>query len=419
MPMVRTVALVVGVCFFLGGALTHAVDWPLYRGPNQDGISPEKVVVQWSGSGPKLVWRTPTTTGFSSFSVSNGKVFTQVARNSREVCLALDAATGKQLWIADIAAAKYQPGGDTAGGGDGPRSTPTVSDGKVYLYTHDMVVHCLDADTGKQVWKCDMLKEHHGRNIRWESAASVPLDGDLAFVGGGGPGESMLGLNKNTGAVVWKSGDELFTHSTPVVTTILGQRQVIFFMQSGLVSVDVKDGKLLWKTPFHFQGSTAISPVVSGDIVYMSAQYGNGSAACRVAKQGSGFTATRLWAKPGNEPVCNQWSTPVCKDGYLYGMFGPGKFKTGPMKCVEIATGNIKWTQPGFGQGNVILVGNRLVALAEDGNLVIVEATPAGYKEVCRTKAFNDKCWTTPAFADGKIYVRSISEGICYDVGQK
>ena len=100
-------------------------------------------------------------------------------------------------------------------------------------------------------------------------------------------------------------------------------------------------------------------------------------------------------------------------------MFGPTKYKTGPMKCVEIATGKVKWSHAGFGQGNTILVGNRLVALAEDGNLVIVEAAPEAYKEIARTKAFNDKCWSTPAFADGKIYVRSISQGICYDVSAK
>ena len=151
----------------------------------------------------------------------------------------------------------------------------------------------------------------------------------------------------------------------------------------------------------------------------MSAGYGVGSAACRIEKQGGGFTATKLWFSPGNEPVVNHWSTPVCKDGYLYGMFGFKKFKKGPMKCVELATGKVMWSQPGFGQGNVILVGNRLVALAEDGNLVIVEATPDAYKEIARTKAFQDKCWSTPAFADGKIYVRSISQGICFDVSEK
>ena len=152
MRTVRAVALVLGVSFFLPGVLSDAADWPMYRGPNQDGISLEKVDIQWSGESPKVVWRKPTNTGFSSFAVSDGKVFTQVVREingkSREICLALDAATGKELWFADIAQGEGYSGGDTAGGGDGPRSTPTVSDGKVYVLTPDLVAHCLDAEDG-------------------------------------------------------------------------------------------------------------------------------------------------------------------------------------------------------------------------------------------------------------------------------
>ena len=423
MRTVRAVALVASVLFFLHTVFSHAADWPMYRGLNQDGISSEKGDIQWSGDSPKVVWRKPTNTGFSSFAVSGGKIFTQVVREiqgkSREICLTLDATTGRELWIADIAKGEGYSGGDTAGGGDGPRSTPTVRDGKVYLLTPDLVTRCLDADTGRLIWKRDLMKQDHGRNIGWNSAASVAVDGKLVFVAGGGAGESMLGLDKNSGEVVWKSGDEIITHSTPVVATIHDQRQVIFFMKSGLVSVDAASGRPLWKFPFPFKVSTAISPVVSGDIVYLSAGYDVGSAACRIEKQGDGFTASKLWFSPGNEPVVNHWSTPVCKDGYLYGMFGFKQFKKGPMKCVELATGKVKWSQPGFGQGNVILVGNRLVALAEDGSLVIVEAVPDAYKEIARTKAFQDKCWTTPAFADGKIYVRSISQGICFDVSEK
>ena len=417
MRHVWLISAILGVSFVLSTTAMHAAEWPQYRGPGQDGISTENVPLDWSGAGPEVVWRVPTNRGFSSFAVSGGTVFTQVVREidgePREICLATDAATGKEQWFADIGLGKGYSGG---GEGDGPRSTPTISRGRVYLFTPEMVVYCLDARTGGRIWSRDLIKENAGRNIGWRSAASVVVDGNLLFVGGGGPGQSLLGLNQQTGEVVWSRHNEIFTHSTPVVATIHGRRQVIFFLESGLLALSTKDGKALWRFPFKFSTSSAISPVVSGDIVYCSAGYDIGGGACKIIKNGDDFTAEELWFIPGNKRVANHWSTPVCRDGHLYGMFCFKKFGTGPLKCVELATGTVKWEQPGFGQGNVILVGDRLLALADDGQLVVVEATPAAYKEIARTKAVAGKCWSTPAFSDGRIYVRSVKEGACLNV---
>ena len=417
---VRLLSALLSIPFILQTVGIAAADWAQYRGPNQDGISTEKVNLDWGAGGPRLVWKVPTNLGFSSFVVSGNTVFTQVVRDikgtPRELCVALDAATGKEQWFTDIAVGEgYSGGGD----GDGPRSTPTVSHGMVYLLTPDLVVLCLNAQTGKRIWTRDLMKEHAGRNIGWNSAASVAEDGDLVFVGGGGPGQSFLGLNRKTGKVVWKGHDETITHSTPVVATIHGQRQVIFFVKSGLLSVSTEDGKSLWHFPFKFNVSTAISPIVSGDIVYCSAGYGIGGGACKIIKEGDGFTAKELWVIPGNRLVANHWSTPVCKGGYLYGMFCFKKFKTGPLKCVELATGKIQWEQPGFGQGNLILIGDQLLALTDEGQLVVVEVTPRAYNEIARTQAVTGKCWSTPAFSNGRIYVRSTTEGACFDVGGK
>lgn len=409
------------ICFALlltlATSFLHAADWPQYRGPQQTGISAESFDLARFTAGPKVLWKVPTETGFSSFAVGGGKVYTQVVREiggePREICLALDAATGKESWVCDIGLGKGYSGG---GEGDGPRSTPTVVDGRVYLINPNIEVFCVDAQTGKKIWSHDVMKLNSGRNIGWRSAASAVVDGNLVFVGGGGPGQSLLALNKDTGEVVWKGQDETITHGTPTVATILGRRQVVFFMKSGLVSVAAQDGSLLWKFPFNFKVSTAISPVVSGDIAYCSAGYGVGGGACRIVKEGDGFKAEELWKIPGDKLVANHWSTPIAKDGYLYGMFCFKVFKTGPMKCVELATGKIMWEQKGFGQGNVILAGDKLLALSDYGDLVVIQATPKGYQELARTQAVAGKCWSTPAFADGRIYVRSTKEGACLDV---
>jgi outer membrane protein assembly factor BamB len=416
MRTARLWAAILGILCVLQTSLLVAGDWPQYRGPEQTGISRETLKLPWPAEGPRALWKVPMNTGFSSFAVAGGKAFTQVVRDidgkPREICLALDSSTGKELWFADLAVGSGYYGG---GEGDGPRSTPTVSDGLVYACTPDLVIHCLDIETGKKLWKNDLMKEYAGRNIGWNSAASPVIDGNLLFMAGGGPGQSLLAFDKKTGKVVWKDHDEIITHATPTVATILGQRQVIFFMKSGLLSVSTADGKALWRYAFPFKVSSAISPVVAGDIVYCSAGYGVGGGACKIAKQGDGFAAKEIWRVPGDKLVANHWSTPVCKDGYLYGMFCFKKFKTGPLKCVELATGKIKWEKPGFGQGNVTLVGDKLLALSDTGNLVAVEATPSEYKEVGRFKALAGKCWSTPAFSDGRIYVRSTTEAACFE----
>jgi outer membrane protein assembly factor BamB len=406
----------------------HASDWPQYRGPNLDGSTSEKIALKWPAGGPKVLWKTPTPNGFSSFTVAGGRAFTIVSRNvegaPREVVVALDAESGKEAWAFTIGGTAYGNDGGKAGapgndGGDGPRSTPTISDGKVYVLSADLALYCLDAASGKAAWSHDLMKEFAGRNITWKNAASPLIEGKLVCVGGGGAGQSFLAFNKDTGALAWKSQDEKITHSTPVATTILGTRQIIFFAQSGLVSVNPADGALLWKQKFNFAVSTAITPVVAGDIVYCAAGYGVGSGAYKISKDGAAWKSQELWRSPGNQPVANHWSTPVYKDGHLYGMFQFKEYGKGPLKCVEVATGKVKWEKSGFGPGNVILVDGNILALADDGNLVTAEATPAAYKEISRAKILTGKCWSTPIVSNGRVYARSTKEAVCVDVSQK
>ena len=404
--------------------MAHGSDWPQFRGPNHDGSSSEKILKTWPASGPRQIWKAPLTDGFSAMTVGGGKVFTLVAREMdgarQETCVALDAATGRELWAAPLGIAKYDGGGDRGApgndGGDGPRSTPAYDDGKVYTYSSRMVLKCLDAQSGKEVWSKDVMHEHNGKNIMWESAASPLIEGDLVYVACGGAEESLLAFNKKDGEVVWKGESDGLTHSTPIAATILGVRQVIYYTQSGLVSMAPKTGAVLWRYEFKFgRGSVAISPVVSGDIVYCSATYGIGSRACKITKTGDTFTATGLWAMPRNEQA-NHWTTPVCADGYLYGIFDQAKFGTAPLKCVEIATGAVKWSKPGFGPGGCTLVDGHVLVLSDAGDLVLVKATPEAYTEVTRSHVLAGKCWNYASVSNGRIYARSTKEGVCLDV---
>jgi len=396
------------------GFTLPAADWNQYRGPNYDGSSGEKILKPWPKDGPRVVWKAPLGPSFGSFAVGGGRAFCFIQRNvggeDRETAIALDDKTGKELWATPLGKATYDKQG-----GDGPRSTPTLDGNRVYFLGAYLVFTCLDAASGKVIWQHDLVKEYAGKVIRWNSAASPILDANLILVNAGGAGQSFLAFNKTDGSLAWKSGDDSPTHASAVPATIHGVRQVIFFTQSGLVGLAAKSGEILWRHPFPYQISTASSPIVWQDVVYCSAGYGVGAGAVRVSKSGSGFTATELWRLKDQLP--NHWTTPVCKDGYLYGIYGFKDFGAAPLKCVEIATGKEVWSQPGFGSGGgTVLVDGHVLVQGDRGPLVLVEASPKAYREVARTQVLSGKCWTMAVVSDGRIYARNDKEGACLDV---
>ena len=404
----------------------NASDWPQYRGPELDGKSPEKLQLkQWPAGGPRTLWKVPMPNGFSSFSVADGKAFTIAGpdgpKGKSEVVVALDTNTGKILWRSTIGGADYGHDGGNAGapdnkGGDGPRSTPTYDNGKLYTISADLVLMCLDANTGRGIWKQDLVADYGAENIKWKNAASAVIDGDLVFLAGGGKGQAFLAFHKDSGKLAWKGQDDIMTHSTPTVATIHGVRQVIFFSQTGLASLTTETGKLLWRYDFPFAVSTAISPVVAGDIVYCSAGYGVGAGAARITKSGDAFTAAEIYRNRGNKFLANHWSTPVYHDGYLYGMFQFKEYAGGPVKCVDVKTGGIKWEQGGFGPGNLIYVDGHFLALSDAGVLHLFKATPESYQEVAKAKILDGKCWSTPVISNGRVYARSTTEAVCIDL---
>jgi len=411
------------VTFMASILSAKAADWTQYRGPNFDGSSSEKLKISaWPNGEINAVWKVPTRLGFSSFAIANGRSFTIVMEKiddvNREVCLALDVNTGKKLWSKVLNIAKYDGGGNSGAtenkGGDGPRTTPASDGDHVYILDGRLTLHCLDAKTGNNLWIVNLVKKHEAKLIRWQNAAAPIIDNGLIFVCGGGEKQSLLAINKQSGATVWSEESDQMTHTSPIVVDILGERQVVFFTQKGLVSCNIRNGKVLWRATHPFKVSTAASPVVEGDIVYCSAGYGVGAAAFRVSKKDGVYSTTQLWRKPNK--LMNHWSTPVCVDGHLYGMFQFKEYGNGPLKCVELATGEIKWSKSGFGPGGVILVDRKLIATTDTGEVVISKATPEDYKEIGRFKAIEGKCWTHAAYSNGQIYVRSTKEGARYDL---
>ncbi len=321
----------------LGGLLPGA-EWTQYRGNQGDGTSDESLVpLNWPAAGPTLVWRVETPAGFSSFAVAEGRVFTLFAEPSSdgalETCVAFEAQTGRKLWSTPLGSADYGHDGGNSGargnrGGDGPRSTPSTDGERVYVYDAHLMLRCLDAATGRLLWQHDIVSEFDGRSIKWHNASSPVLDAGRVYIYGGGPGQSFLAFDKISGDLIFKSGDAVLTHSTPILATIANQRQLIALGQAGLVSVDAATGRGLWQQKFPFTTSTAASPVVAGNLVYCSAGYGVGAGLFRVTSGANGWGVEKVWFR-ANE-LMNHWSTPVYHEGHIYGIFGFKKYGLRP-----------------------------------------------------------------------------------------
>ena len=405
-----------GLCLLLLVSFAIAADWPQYRGPNHDGISPEMGISKtWPAEGPKVVWKVPVGESFGSIAVVAKRCYLMMERNGNEVCVCLDADNGKEVWQREIDKTIFENQG-----GNGPRTTPSIVGDRVYVLGTYLKLFCLSTVDGQVLWSHDLMKEFNGQISnsikKWGNAASALVDGNAVYLGGGGAGESLLAFDKLNGGLLWKGEDEKITHATPVPATLGGVRQIIFFLESGLVSKQADNGQLLWRYKFPFNVSTAASPVIADDVIFCGAGYGVGGAAIRVSKEGDGFKVNELWKIAGND-VANHWSTPVHYNGYLYGIFG---FRQDYVfKCIDLKDGKEKWKGPQVGTGGLIIVDGMVLLQESKGTLILAEAKPDAYNEVARAQPLTGKSWTMATFSNGRIYARSSTHAICLDVSGK
>jgi len=380
--------------------------WPQWRGPNRDGISKETgLLKQWPAEGPPLVWKaTGAGAGYSSFSVADGKLYTMGLRGNREFVIAFDVATGKEVWSTAHGSAFHNDRGN------GPRGTPTIDGDRVYALGGNGDLSVLDARTGKIVWTKNVLKEFGGSNITWGISESPLVIGNKLLVNPGGPGASIVALNKADGSVIWKSQSDRAGYSSAIPVEVNGGTQVVFFTSERAVGLDLKDGRLLWEyaRPANNVANVA-TPIVRANRVFISSDYGTGGGVVEIKPDNK---AQELWF---SKDMRNHHSSSVLIGDYLYG------FSSAILTAIKFDTGEIAWRDRSVGKGSLVYADGNLYCLSENGVVGLVEATPTGYKEKGRFRIPQDQLptWTHPVVAGGRLYLRDQDTIYAFDIREK
>jgi outer membrane protein assembly factor BamB len=297
--------------------------------------------------------------------------------------------------------------------GSGPRSTPAVDGQRVYAVGPTGIFHCLHAATGRPLWRHDLMEEFHGRTMQYGVSFSPLVEGDLVYATPGGPdGNAVVAFDKVTGRVVWKALDDPMGYSSPLAITAAGVRQLLVFTNLALVSLSPTDGKVYWRYPWEtVNGFNIATPLAVGDYVFISSAYGKGCALLEVTAEADGSPrAHRVYE---HNRLRNHFASSVRWGDHLYSL------DEKDLVCMDIRTGTVAWREKGirkFGKGTLLAAAGQLIVLGESGTLWLVEATPAGYREKASCRVSENKCWTVPSLADGKLYVRDESHLLCLDV---
>jgi outer membrane protein assembly factor BamB len=435
-----------------GDAGKPGVDWPRFLGPTADGKSPETgLTVPWPAEGPRLVWHVRLGTGYGAPTISGGKLyqFDRLGRSARVQCL--NAATGEGIWKYEYPT-DYE---DLYGYDNGPRCSPIVDGDRVYAFGVEGMLHCLAADTGKVIWKVDTAKEF-GVIQNFFGVGSTPVvEGDLliAQIGGSpaearqlppgrldlvrGNGSGIVAFDKATGQVRYKLSDELASYAVPVMASIDGRRYGFAFTRGGLLAFEPATGRSTFFFPWRaeiLESVNASNPVVAGNLVLISETYGPGAVCLRV----TGDKYEVVWSDENErreKRLQTHWNTSIEVDGYVYGSSGRHTGNA-ELRCIELATGNVMWSEPGLTRSSLTYVDGHFICLTEYGELLLIKVNPKKFELVSRvaptvpappppalvsepSKLLNYPAWASPVISHGLLYVRGEGRLACFEIMKK
>jgi outer membrane protein assembly factor BamB len=391
-------------------------DFPQFLGPDRNLVLPNvQLERDWTKHPPRLVWKQPIGAGWSTFAVVNGFAVTLEQRGSEELVTCYEVATGKLRW-------KHTEHGrhETVLGGVGPRSTPTIHQGNVYVTTVYGKLLCLEGATGKPRWSVDLIKQFgtdlttDTSEIAWGRSGSPLIVDDLVVVPAGGRPDSAVSLaafRQADGELVWKAGSSQISYASPVLATLLGVRQILSVNEGDVTSHDPTTGKVLWKAPWpgDSSGSATVSQPhpLGDDHVLLSKGYSVGVRILRLARNDNVWNADIAWES--QRFLRTKYTNVAIKDGFAYGL------NDGLLECVDLKHEKPAWRGKRFGHGQVLLVGDSLLVMTENtGEVILVDASPEKYRELGRFTALTGQTWNNLCLSGKYLLVRNSEEAACY-----
>ncbi len=388
----------------------NAADWPQFRGPKRDGTSPETgLLTQWPEGGPEELWSYEKLgEGFSSMAVADGTVYVCGMIGGQGHLFAFDLDGNLKYDVT------YGPEWTKSGNYPGTRTTPTLDGDRLYLMSGQGRIACYKAASGERLWYVDTSGRFNGKNIRWGIAESVLIDGEKAICTPGGKNATMVALNKMTGETIWTSKglSQLSAYCSPVLIERGPNRVILSLVEKSIVGIDAGTGKIYWTIPHEVSYDIqAVSPAYENGIMCVTNGYRHGTHGFALSADGT--SVERKWSEKSLDV---HHGGVVLVDGNLHGASTRGEWV-----CLELATGNVKFSDKLVGKGSVIYADGMLYAYGEKGQVGLVKIKPNGYEMVgsFRVRKGSKEHWAHPAISDGRLYLRHGEALMCYDIKAK
>ncbi len=372
--------------------------WPGFRGPSRDDVIHGVTIdTDWATRPPVELWRKPIGPGWSSFAVQGNLIYTQEQRGDDEAVSSYDLATGALVWMHRDRVRFYE-----SNAGPGPRATPAVGLGRVYAVGATGVLNALDARTGAVIWSRNAVTDTGARIPEWGIAGSPLLVGDAVVVAASG---RLAAYDAATGTPRWSGPTTRGgSYSSPQLVTIAGVEQILMQSSAGLTSVSPSDGKVIWQ--HDWEGTAMLQPVRLGnaDLLITAGDMMGGIGTRRISlATSSGWSAAEKWTSRGLKPY---FSDIVAHDGHAYGFDG------NILACIDLNDGARKWKGGRYGSGQLVLLADQrlLLVMSEEGELVLVKASPDGFAEVARHPAIEGKTWNHLVVVGDVVLVRNGEE---------